>query len=87
MTNPEKVYQVLADHPRGMFADTLAMAADIPRKGISSLVGKAQRYCPRGKRIEGFTTRPRGMTQTLYKIVRDWGVEIGQTELIESGAV
>ena len=86
MTDSEKVYRVLADHPRGVFADTLALAAEVNRNHISSTVCRSRRYCRRGYTVEGFTTRPRGMTQTRYKIVRDWSVDTDQQELIESEA-
>lgn len=81
MTNAEKVYRVLLEHPRGVFANTLAPLADVPRHNLSSLIGKAQHFCPHGKRIEGETTHQGGFWQTRYKIVKDYNVGEAQVEI------
>ena len=83
MTDPEKVYTVLAEHKRGVFSDTLALLAEIDAKHISSLVGKAQQYCSHGKKIEGETTCPGGIWQTRYRIVADYNAGPEQMELVE----
>ena len=84
MTNPERIYKVLAEYPRGIFADTLALLAEVSAKNISSLVGRAQRFCPHGRRIEGETTCQGGFWKTKYRLVKNYNVGDAQVEIKEA---
>lgn len=83
MTAPERVYAMIAGRPSGIWKTGLARLAEVDPKNVSSLVARAQRYCPRGKKIEGDTTKRNGITSTRYRIVRDYSVSLEQEEIFD----